>query len=114
MGSALICSGCWQPGPSYRLGEHVLVWGLYGLGAERSGACAGCGRRVVRNDDPRLVHHTCSNACSVKASKTATNGSPAVTRCECCGAEMAGRADRRFCSSACRQRDYRARRKTVS
>jgi hypothetical protein len=106
----LLCGTCWRPeGVSYRIGD-AMVSGLYGAGEPTPPTpCAGCGRIVVRGRHPRLRSVTCSRACTVRASKGRGVADRQAAVCAGCGEEMSGRADRRYCSPACRQRAYRQR-----
>lgn len=113
----LICSNCWRPGPSYVTDDGPFaptVFGLWGDGEPVIGPCAGCGVRVMRGSDPRMKYLTCSTACTVKASKEAHAASTRMRVaevCAGCGDALDGRTDRRYCSSACRQKVYRQRRR---
>ncbi|MFE5296416.1 hypothetical protein [Streptomyces sp. NPDC056632] len=74
--------------------------------------CAACGRLVVRNGDPLLKRVTCSGACSTSLTRIRNGGKGSGRPCESCGEFVtAGRADSRYCGSACRQRAYRQRTK---
>lgn len=77
--------------------------------------CAHCGLPVHLTPDARRKVPTCSDLCrSRHLGRARTPVEPAVTpTCEGCGDDMTGRADRRYCSSACRQRAYRRRTRLV-
>lgn len=74
--------------------------------------CQVCGLPVVLPPDKRRRIVTCSDTCRARH-----YARPAVTPtqhvCGGCGQAMTGRPDRRFCSSACRQRAYRRRQALV-
>jgi hypothetical protein len=75
--------------------------------------CEACGAAVVRNRDPRLKRITCSDACAVSLTRTRNGNQGSGQPCETCGQTITtGRADSRYCGSACRQKAYR-RRKAV-
>lgn len=120
LGDFLVCRQCWEDhaGRSWRIPESpgnlgATVSGLYG-GTEPTDPlpCEGCGRVVIRGKNTRTKRHTCSRACTVAASKRAHGkgaSGPVTSRCAECGTTITGRGDRTYCSSACRQRAYRAR-----
>jgi hypothetical protein len=71
--------------------------------------CEGCGLLIVRHGDPLLKRVTCSASCLTSLTRT-RNGNQGSGPCETCGkAITTGRADSRYCGSACRQKAYRAR-----
>ena len=118
----LVCQRCAKDGP--RVGDVScrevgpwLVWGGVGYGypPPREAACTVCGRTVLRPVFWKPTGEvTCSDRCRLRAyrarvtaaRRTQTRG---TLRCGRCGAAMTGRADRRYCSPACRQRAYRNR-----
>lgn len=77
--------------------------------------CAACGQLVVRGADPRLKRVTCSVTCSVsltssRNARVAAANTGSGQPCETCGEQITtGRADSRYCGSACRQKAYRRR-----
>jgi hypothetical protein len=71
--------------------------------------CAVCALPVVLRADKRRKVTVCSDACRARFYADTRSVTRPVTHCDGCGAEMHGRADRRYCSPACRQRAYRAR-----
>lgn len=118
----LICLDCWcdhDEGArgSFQLSDDgdrtkIVVYHLYPHSEPTEARpCEGCGVIVIRGRDPRMKHHTCSRPCSARASRRSTADVTATATHSCvgCGAEMAGRADRRYCSSRCRQKAYRRR-----
>lgn len=74
--------------------------------------CVACGQLVVRNGDPLLKRVTCSRACSTSLTRSRNGGKGNGRPCETCGKPITtGRADSRYCGSACRQKAYRQRAK---
>ena len=72
-------------------------------------SCQACDRLVMLTPDSRRKVNVCSDSCRM-AYYAGKRVPIAVThRCEGCGVVMHGRADRKFCSAACRQRAYRVR-----
>lgn len=72
--------------------------------------CAACGRMVIRNAEPLLKRVTCSRACSTSLTRSRNGGKGSGLPCETCGEPVtSGRADSRYCGSACRQKAYRRR-----
>ena len=71
--------------------------------------CETCGRLVILRRDSRRTMHVCSGTCRARQYGKRVTAEPKVLRCEGCGADMTGRADRRYCSPACRQRAHRQR-----
>lgn len=107
-----ICATCWGTDDTYRResadGKRVAFDQSVRSGREII-ACAVCDRVVSVPVDKRRKVDVCSGVCRSRfyAARSATE---AVTHlCEGCGTAMAGRADRRYCSPACRQRAYRQR-----
>lgn len=77
--------------------------------------CASCGLPIRVAPDKRRKIVTCSDACRSRYySARADRVTPTAHVCSGCGETMTGRADRRFCSSACRQRAYRRRQQLVA
>lgn len=75
--------------------------------------CETCQRPVIVVEDARRKIVTCSDLCRSRQYRRPVTDD--VTRlCEGCGDEMTGRGDRRYCSSACRQRAYRRRARLVA
>lgn len=117
-----ICTGCYTTGgPDPETGLTKLAslretkdfhWqDLVGRGKPLPAAeCAGCGRLVVRAADPLLKRVTCSRTCSTSLTRTRNGNQGSGQPCEGCGnAITTGRADSRYCGSACRQKAYRKR-----
>jgi hypothetical protein len=120
----LICGPCYHrgapdpdtgifPPPATREGKRVYWRQLVGRGELLPPTpCAACGREVVRNGDPLLKRVTCSRACSTSLTRSRNGGKGSGRPCAECGDPLdTGRADVRYCGSACRQRAYRRRRK---
>lgn len=84
---------------------------LVGRGTEQPPApCEACGRIVVRASDPLLKRVTCSHSCSTSLTRSRNGGKGGGLPCQVCGEPIdTGRADSRYCSSACRQKAYRQR-----
>ncbi|NUL05993.1 hypothetical protein HRW07_22730 [Streptomyces lunaelactis] len=119
----LICAGCYTAGFDPETGCEIpaarkrprLEWRqLAGRGHVMDPTpCAACGQSVIRNSDPLLKRVTCSLACDSSLSRSRNDregnkgsGEP----CEACGEVITtGRADSRYCGSACRQKAYRQR-----
>jgi hypothetical protein len=74
------------------------------------GTCEGCRRIVIRRSDRRYRRHTfCSDLCRWQVQAASRRIVPEPHPCAGCGDPVTARADARYCSSACRQRAYRAR-----
>ena len=73
--------------------------------------CVACGLPVILSVDARRKVDTCSDRCRTAyyTDRARRDSAPVTHRCKGCGEAMTGRADRRYCSSACRQRAYRQR-----
>lgn len=71
--------------------------------------CEQCGLPILLKPDKRRKRDTCSEYCRLKLAKAGRSVPTSVTHCEVCGAEVEGRAGRKTCSSACRQKAYRDR-----
>ena len=83
---------------------HVESWWR----EETPAPCAGCGRPTIVRPDGRRKVVACSSACRT-ASYRETSLEAVTRECDGCGAVVAGRSDRRYCSPACRQRAHRRR-----
>ncbi|MHA6762059.1 hypothetical protein [Streptacidiphilus sp. PAMC 29251] len=118
-----ICTSCFTTGgPDPKTGLTKLAslreakdfrWeDLVGRGKPLPAAqCAGCDRLVVRAADPLLKRVTCSRTCSTSLTRTRNGNQGSEDPCQGCGKPITtGRADARFCGSACRQKAYRRRR----
>jgi hypothetical protein len=118
----LICEACYTrggPDPETGLTRAASLreaprrrWSyLVGRGEQMSPApCAACGQMVVRASDPLLKRVTCSRACSTSLTRSRNGGKGSGQPCETCGKQITtGRADSRYCGSACRQKAYRQR-----
>ncbi len=71
--------------------------------------CVSCRLPVLFQPDPRRKLDACSDVCRLRY-YAKRRVAPLVTpTCDGCGEPMTGRADRRYCSPACRQRAYRQR-----
>lgn len=79
--------------------------------ADRTDAapCVTCGRLVAMRRDSRRTVYACSATCRTRHYKVGVTAEKQVLTCAGCGSEMTGRADRRYCSPACRQRAHRQR-----
>lgn len=72
--------------------------------------CEGCGVVIIRHGDPLLKRVTCSAACLTSLTRTRNGNQGSDRPCETCGELItSGRADSKFCGSACRQKAYRER-----
>lgn len=118
----LICEACYTrggPDPETGLTRAASLreaprrrWSyLVGRGEQMPPApCAACGQMVVRASDPLLKRVTCSRACSTSLTRSRNGGKGSGQPCETCGKQITtGRADSRYCGSACRQKAYRRR-----
>ncbi|MBE1601287.1 hypothetical protein H4687_007416 [Streptomyces stelliscabiei] len=119
----LICEPCYRLGWPTVDGRSVTAaattrqrpnfeWHrLVGRGTEQAPApCEACGRMIVRASDPLLKRVTCSHSCSTSLTRTRNGGKGSGRPCESCGEPVTtGRADSRYCGSACRQKAYRQR-----
>ncbi|MEH0627903.1 hypothetical protein [Streptomyces stelliscabiei] len=117
----LICQSCYDRGidpetgltlgyAAQRTARHQWI-NLVGRGKRLlPSPCAACGQLVVRNGDPLLKRVTCSRSCSTSLTRSRNGGKGSGQPCETCGEPIAtGRADSRYCGSACRQKAYRRR-----
>lgn len=79
---------------------------------DRKGDCGGCGRPVVLRN-PWAWHRKhiyCCTRCADVIFRKLRQRNPKPVACDGCDAKFTpSRADARFCSNACRQRDYRTR-----
>lgn len=113
----LICRGCHDDRRGYWNDDHKALpvqWvRLLGRGEQMSAnPCVVCGQMVVRNSDPLLKRVTCSQSCSTSLTRSRNGGKGSGKPCETCGKPITtGRADSRYCDSACRQKAYRQRAK---
>lgn len=124
----LICHSCYTAGFDPATGYTVLStrekprlrWDrLAGRGKPIDPApCAACGQPVVRNNDPLLKRITCSAACDSSLSRRrngASDNQGSGQPCAMCGAVITtGRADARYCGTACKQKAYRRRSPSTS
>ena len=121
-----ICGPCYTRGgpdpdtglsraASLRETTRVRWSSLAGRGEQMAPApCASCGRLVIRGGDPLLKRVTCSHSCSTSITRSRNGGKGSGQPCESCGEPVTtGRADSRYCGSACRQKAYRDRKSTT-
>ena len=74
--------------------------------------CVACGLHVIRNADVLLKRVTCSPACATSLARIRNGNRGSGRPCQTCGEPITtGRADSRYCGSACRQKGYRLRAK---
>lgn len=108
---AIVCQDCATAPRAGADGDRNLVMvAIYEyLDDYEPAVCEQCSLPILLKPDKRRKRATCSEYCRVKLAKAAKRVPVPVTLCEVCGAEMSGRADRRTCSSACRQKSYRQR-----
>lgn len=117
----LLCRGCYEFGVDIETGRQRAAgtreldrtrwdW-VVGRGEEMPPApCVACGQMVIRNADPLLKRVTCSQSCSVSLTRSRNGNQGSGQPCEACGEQITtGRADSRYCGSACRQKAYRQR-----
>jgi len=109
---APVCPECWAiPVDDRKSPDGMTCFRLAGRGPEmHPQPCAWCGRPVILTRERRWV--VCSDLCRVAARRDRERrdriDNPDL--CDGCRASMPGcRRGRRFCSDACRQRDYRIR-----
>lgn len=102
-----VCTGCAAKGHVESPDGLTSVRGVSGWAGVRPVACVACGQLVILRPDKRRKIKACSDPCRLTA--YARSVPTVVTKCEGCLARMEGRADRRFCSPACRQWAYRRR-----
>ena len=87
----------------------------YYIGIGRTAPCEACGRPVTNKEQSswRHLHWFCSERCQAKCYRLAQRAKTAEQRnkiCPVCQTPFeAKRTDARTCSSACRQKGYRAR-----
>ncbi len=86
----------------------VIAWGPDATRRVEA-TCQHCGLPVLLAQDKRRKVPTCSDACRAKHYAEKKRVSPVTLQCDGCGTDMLGRADRKFCSAACRQRAHRRR-----
>lgn len=109
-----ICPDCHGRGPtpaSEWYTNHVRWTLMPGRGEQMEPTpCAVCGIHVIRNADPLLKRVTCSHACTTSLTRIRNGNKGSGRPCESCGEPITtGRADSRYCGSACRQKAYRRR-----
>ena len=106
----VICQECAGSGSGYSPDQLVRFYSPT-LASALEFSCATCRLPVLLAPDLRRTIATCSDKC--RNAHYATNRASVVVAvthvCAECGAEMRGRADKKHCSPACRQRAYRAR-----
>lgn len=107
-----ICLGCAQSGafvakPGVKPSKKVVAKEHHPDGEVC--VCVTCGWSVILKEDSRRRVPTCSTACRAKHYNQAAVRPPKRQECAGCGDPFEGRADARYCSSACRQRAYRLR-----
>lgn len=98
------CNECSERG-GYRGGEF--------------GPCAACGREVVNTEPRPRIHFFCSERCQADfyaaRQRERRRGRRAPRPCASCGGGFTpARLDARYCSNACRQREYRRRKSRFS
>lgn len=89
-----VCSACASPSEAAQ--------------ATRSIVCAGCG--MMMETPLRWRGRHCSERCEQRVRRLRHAAMAPQRRCVVCDVRFPGRADAVFCSAACKQRDYRARR----
>ncbi len=109
-----ICQPCHDRGPTpiAEMYAHRVRWfRVPGRGELMPPTlCAHCGLLFVRRADPLLWRMTCSAACLTSLTRTRNGNQGSGKPCEVCGEQITtGRADSRYCGSACRQKAYRQR-----
>ena len=115
----LICAGCYEEKRGQFNRDHralKLSWmATVGRGKEMPPTpCEACGQLVVRNAETLLRRVTCSAACATSLTRSRNGGKGSGRPCEECGTAItSGRADSRYCGSACRQKAYRQRKSHV-
>lgn len=111
-GIGFVCESCFDTDEFHLIGRTAIP-----VTPSRTGrACEGCGRLVVLGKDPCRTGVYCTPACKSTAWRNRTRDISANdSSCVVCGTPMPdARSDRQTCSSACRQKAYRARRTTGS
>lgn len=109
-----VCAACHDLGPTPMSEWHtsrVRWYKVTGRGEVMEPTpCAACGLHVIRNADPLLQRVTCSHACTTSLTRIRNGNQGSGQPCETCGEQVTtGRADSRYCGSACRQKAYRQR-----
>lgn len=119
----LICEPCYKRGridpktnvvpvDAERTGDH-FQWNPWPTGRGEllpPTPCEGCGLLIVRHGDPLMKHVTCSPSCLTSLTRSRNGNKGSGKPCETCGEPITtGRADSRYCGSACRQKAYRRR-----
>lgn len=102
-----VCQRCGTKGGRSADGK-VSCWSPGGT-LTAPAPCITCGLLVQVREDKRRTLHTCSAKCRVRHYGQRVTDEQQVLACQGCGSRMTGRADRRYCSPACRQRAHRQR-----
>ncbi|MFC5803127.1 hypothetical protein [Streptomyces formicae] len=115
----VICGDCYRAGftpeggqwPPGRQRDRIYWQDIVGRGEQMPPTpCANCGFQVIRSADPLLKRVTCSAACLTSLTRIRNGNQGSGQPCETCGDQITtGRADSRYCGSACRQKAYRQR-----
>ena len=106
--STPVCGHCVQSGHN-RLdltSANGLVRAELPGGDLDRGRCEVCGINVAMAQDARRKHFVCGDSCRQKLYQPPVEKT--VTACAVCGSDFTARRGARYCSSACRQRAYRA------
>jgi endogenous inhibitor of DNA gyrase (YacG/DUF329 family) len=74
--------------------------------------CEHCGQTIVRENNGKFKVFTCSDICRIAKTRTPRRDIDGIT-CQQCGTQITGRANRKYCSAACRQRAHRAHREVI-
>lgn len=111
-GTILVCLRCDRTHNAGADGAENLfrMRGQTSTDASERHDCARCAVPLLLAPSKLRKTAYCSDRCRVATLRQAQKAvQPAVThKCDGCGSEMQGRADRKFCSAACRQKAYRA------
>lgn len=108
----MVCQTCATTIAAGRDGAENTVMVSIGttLDGHEKATCEHCGLPFLVRPVARRKHVACSARCRSALHRADKAVPEAVTRtCDGCGTEMTGRADRRYCSPACKQRAYRNR-----
>lgn len=105
---SLVCSECSVTQNAESADGLTKIWGRAFIDDWIQADCMGCGLPVMLRPNPRRKVDVCSGSCRGKYYAARKPVEVAVTHvCYECGQQMQGRADRKYCSPACRQKAYR-------
>ena len=104
----ILCADCAEyPTHARKFRERTIF--IYLGDMDEPVNCVTCGLPVILPTDKRRRVAACSDRCRSRYYAAMTRVSVPETPCAECGNPSGGRADRAYCSNACRQKAYRRR-----